>query len=126
MNDAFDLTQTYLHLDPANGATAVPGGDGFWQAIDPRFEEGRLVCAFRFTENWRSWERHPDGEELVFLLEGSIDLVLDGPEGERVVPLRGRGGALVPRGVWHRALVHEPSEVLHVTPGKGTEHRPVA
>jgi len=126
MSQPLDLTRTYLHLDAANGATPMPGGDAFWSDIDPRCEEGRLVCALRYTTDWGNWERHPDGEELVLLLEGSVDLVLELPEGEQVVELRGRGGALVPRGVWHRAIVNAPSDVLHVTPGKGTEHRPVA
>jgi len=42
-----------------------------------------------------------------------------------IITLRGRGACIVPRGQWHRAVVHEPSELLHVTRGAGTRHRPV-
>lgn len=120
----FNFTETYVHLEPDNVAEAVRGGALFWQKIDPRFERGRIVCAFRFEKDWDVWERHPGGEEIVFLIEGSMDLVLEESGGERVVELRGRGAVIVPRGVWHTARVHAPSEVLHITPGKGTEHRP--
>ena len=68
---------------------------------------------------------HPAGDELVYLLSGSMDLVLFEDGGERLVPLRGRVACVVPRGVWHTARVHEPSEVLHVTRGAGTEHEPL-
>jgi hypothetical protein len=29
------------------------------------------------------------------------------------------------RGDWHRAIVHQPSVLLFITYGTGTEHRPV-
>jgi hypothetical protein len=29
-----------------------------------------------------------------------------------------------PRNVWHTADVHEPSQLLFITPGRGTENRP--
>jgi hypothetical protein len=32
---------------------------------------------------------------------------------------------VVPRGVWHRVLLVEPSQLLHITPGPGGEHRPL-
>jgi len=68
---------------------------------------------------------HPAGDELVYLLEGAVDMVLDEGDGERVVELRGRSAVLVPAGAWHRAIVHEPGDVLHITRGHGTQHRPV-
>jgi hypothetical protein len=30
-----------------------------------------------------------------------------------------------PPNVWHTARVHEPGRALFITPGRGTEHRPV-
>ena len=62
------------------------------------------------------------GDELVYLISGAIDRVLFEDTGERVVGLRGRGACLVPRGVWHTARVHEPSEALHITRGAGILH----
>jgi len=70
-------------------------------------------------------ECHPAGDEIVYLVSGSIDLILETESGERTVELRGRAACRVPRGLWHRAGVHAPSEVLHITRGAGTRHRPV-
>ena len=124
---AFDLNDSYVHLADGPSATPLEVGPDFWEKLGARSDlgEGRLVCAFRFSEDWTSWEVHPAGDEIVILLSGAIDLVLDEPGGERIVPLRGRGAFIVPQGVWHTARVHEPSEALHITRGAGTENRPL-
>ena len=45
-------------------------------------------------------------------------------EGEDVVTLSEPGYyVIVPRGVWHTARVREPTQMLFVTPGEGTENR---
>ena len=48
---------------------------------------------------------HPDGDELLILLSGRIDLVLDEREQERTVNLRAGKASLVPRGVGHRGRI---------------------
>ena len=123
----FDLADTYVHLEDGPGAVPLEVADDFWERIGSRTDlgDGRLVCAFRFTEDWSGWEVHPAGDEIVCLLSGSMDLVLEEEAGERVVPLRGEAACIVPRGVWHRAIVHEPSHALHITRGAGTQHRPL-
>jgi oxalate decarboxylase/phosphoglucose isomerase-like protein (cupin superfamily) len=68
---------------------------------------------------------HPAGDELVILLSGAVDLVLEESDGERVVPLRSGETCIVPQGVWHTARVNEPSEAIHITRGAGTEMRPI-
>lgn len=128
MTDAtFDLLETYLHVGDGPETVLLPVGEDFWQTFPARTDlgDGRLLAVFRFEESWKTRERHPAGDELVYLLSGSIDLVLFEAGGERVIPLRGRGACLVPRGVWHTARVHEPSEALHLTRGAGTEHEPL-
>jgi hypothetical protein len=125
--EVFDLARTYVHLADGPEARPLEVGADFWARLGARadLQEGRLVSAFTMTRTWDHWEMHPAGDELVVLLAGSIDLVLEAPGGPRRVPLRDRGACLVPRGVWHRAVVHRESEVLHVTRGAGTRHRPV-
>ncbi len=124
---AFDPIQTYVHLSDGPDARLVEVGPAFWQKLETRrdLQGGRLVSAYRFTEDWTSWERHPAGDELVFQLSGAMDFVLDDARGERTVALRGRAAVVVPRGVWHTARVLAPSEALFVTRGEGTEHRPL-
>ncbi|HYM01643.1 MAG TPA: cupin domain-containing protein [Stellaceae bacterium] len=124
---AFDLVGTYVQLSDGAGARQVPVTEDFWSEIDdrPDLAEGRLVCVFPQRESWSIWEMHPAGDEIVCLLSGAIDLVLDDQGMERVVELRGRAACIVPRGVWHRAIVRSPGDALFITRGAGTEHRPV-
>lgn len=73
------------------------------------------------------WERHPAGEELVMLLSGAATVVLEEAGQERIVQLSDPGAyVLVPQNVWHTARTSVPTTMLFLTPGAGTEHRPVA
>ena len=124
----FDLRRTYVHLAPSGAATRVEVDDQFWATIATRTElhDGYLVTRARTTADWPHWEMHPEGEELVVLLSGAVTLVLDDGTREWTVELRpGAGTWINPRGVWHRAIVHEPSEMLFATAGRGTLHRPI-
>jgi mannose-6-phosphate isomerase-like protein (cupin superfamily) len=124
--EAFDLADTYVHLTDGPSASPVAVDAGFWSQLRERAElqGGRLVVMTREVEDWPSWEMHPAGDEVVCLLSGAVDLVLQLGSGERRVPLRGRGAVIVPQGVWHRTLVREPGDMLFITRGAGTEHRP--
>lgn len=124
-----DPTAAYVLLTADGIAEAVAGGDAFWSQPESeldRFGRGWLVSEYRFDTDWSNWEMHPDADEIVYLLEGAIDLVLERPTGHDTAALRDRGLAIVPRGVWHTARVVVPSRVLHITMGSGTQHRPVA
>lgn len=132
VNNAFDLTETFVHLGRGPTATPLPGftfTPGCIQDYEERFaadgDDGRLVCITPQDRTWDTWERHPAGEELVVVLAGRIELVQETESEQRVVAL-GPGEAVVnPAGVWHTARVREPGRALFVTPGRGTEHRPV-
>jgi hypothetical protein len=102
--------------------------DAFWSAIEARKElhAGRLMGLFEMEEDPDHREMHPRGDEILILLSGSVDVVLEAPGGERRIPMRGRGACIVPRGVWHGQIVHAPSVMMFITPGEGTEHRPRA
>ncbi len=124
---AFDLTTTYVHLEDGPVARPVPVGADFWETIDRRSDlaGGRLVLVVHNAADWPTWEMHPAGEEIVYLLSGAVDLVLQEPAGERVVALCRGQAVIVPRGVWHRGIVRSPGDTLHITRGDGTQHRPV-
>ena len=131
--DAFDLDQTFVHF--GLGSTATPLPDFAWTAeyltaYEERFTadgaEGRLVMIGEETTTWDSWERHPGGAELVVLLSGRVDVIQDLPEGPHTIELHPGQAVINPAGVWHTARVHEPGRALFITPGLGTEHRPLA
>jgi mannose-6-phosphate isomerase-like protein (cupin superfamily) len=126
----FDLDKTYVHL--GSGSIAVPLPDFRWDAAylkqyTSRFaadgEEGRLVCLIPQSDTWTSWERHPAGEELVVLLSGRADVILELPDGQQRVELRPGQAMINPKNVWHTSDVHEPGNALFITPGAGTEHK---
>jgi mannose-6-phosphate isomerase-like protein (cupin superfamily) len=125
--EAIDLSTTYVHLEDGATARPVPVGPDFWETIDRRTDlaGGRLMLVFHNAADWPTWETHPAGEEIVYLLSGAVDLVLEEPEGERTVALRPGQAVIVPRGVWHRGIVHTPGDTLHITRGEGTRNRPV-
>jgi quercetin dioxygenase-like cupin family protein len=79
---------------------------------------------FSFESSWDTWEMHPNGDELVLCVAGSIVLhqELDGvtttveqQPGEYVVN---------PPGAWHTADVDAPCTAVFVTAGAGTQIRP--
>ena len=118
--------QTYVHLAD-DGAARQIAGDTFWSLPEPdagAHSSGWLITEFEFTEDWPNWEMHPSGDEFVYLLSGAIDIRLDRDGMIETIPLDGNGAVVVPRGVWHTAKVRQPSRMLHVTRGAGTQHRP--
>jgi mannose-6-phosphate isomerase-like protein (cupin superfamily) len=123
---AFDLAGTYVQLADGPAAVPVEVDDEFWESIESRSDlhGGRLVGVFHNAADWDVWEMHPAGDEVVCLLSGAVDVVLDRDDGERVVRLRAGETCIVPRGVWHTADVHTPGDTLHITRGEGTRHRP--
>lgn len=123
---AFDLKSTYVHLADGPAAVEVPVGPDFWQQIDQRtdLQSGRLVTRFHQSADWPHWEMHPAGEEVLHLISGELELVLEEPRGERSVTLRAGDTFIVPRGTWHRGIVHAAGELLGITYGAGTQQRP--
>lgn len=74
-------------------------------------------------------EVHPDGDELLYVVSGTMELILDdgdeeAPGVETTVVLRAGDAYIVPRGVWHRLETVEPSYLIHVTPGPNGGARP--
>lgn len=126
---AFDLFSTFVHVKGNGAASSIEVNETFWQDLmtgaRTDLNEGWLAAAFRMTGNSPTWEMHPAGDELLLLLSGKVDIVMQDGEDERIVELRAGRACIVPRGAWHRQVVHEPGELLGITFGKGTEHRPV-
>jgi len=71
------------------------------------------------------WERHPNGDEIVQVLSGVCNFVLDLESGPQTIQMHAGQAVIVPKGVWHTAKVHQPTEILHITFGEGTQFRPV-
>ncbi len=127
MSKAFSLDSIYVNLRPDDSTTVLKVGPRFWSAIDKRtdLDDGRLMGKTRQRKDWDHWERHPAGDEILVLLSGELELVLRTARGERHTQLKAGQAFVVPKGLWHRGIVHKPGELMFITPGAGTEHRPV-
>jgi len=122
------LEGDYVRLGADGNAELLLGGTGFWSLPHEKLERvgsDWIVSEYQFSADWPNWEMHPNGDELVYLLSGSIELLLEHADGVRVLAIADRGAVVVPRGVWHTARVHGPSRMLHVTLGAGTQSRAV-
>ena len=93
-DEPFDLSRTFVHL--GCGSTATPLPDFAWtpeylESYRDQFaadgDDGRLVCVIAQEATWDGWERHPAGEEVVFLLSGRVDLVQELEGAEHVIEL---------------------------------------
>jgi quercetin dioxygenase-like cupin family protein len=68
---------------------------------------------------------HPNGDEIVCLLEGRVTFVLERHGREERLELAEPGAyVLVPRGTWHTAKTSTRCRMLFITAGEGTQHRP--
>lgn len=134
-DETIDLLKNYLFLDLDGTATPLPGGREFWSqlmsggATDSGIrrllasEKGRLLSALSMAADWTNWEMHPAGDEILFMLEGKATFVLELSDGLREVVLGAGRLLVVAKGVWHTATVSEPSRLLAITAGSGTQHR---
>ena len=91
---------------------------GAFTTLTP-FRDGNIFAA-KFSGNG-AWERHPNGDELVQIVEGAATLHLMTQEGPQSHAVRAGMVIIVPQNTWHR--FHSPDGVSLVTATpKPTEH----
>lgn len=127
--DTFELTSTFVVLEPGHTAIRVTVTPTIYEELDRRFNHFKdhvLVSSFSFDSDWSSWEIHPAGDEIVYLLSGEATMVFDRSGREETVSLRDPGSfVIVPRATWHTARTSVPTTMLFVTPGEGTQNRSI-
>ena len=121
MAKTFDLSCSLLGLKRDGTASLVP-----WKSGPPPRVDGFVIGAPFMTRNApHGGEMHPDADEVLFLISGRVDVVLEEDGAENIVSVGPGQAVVVPKGVWHRVLIREPSQLLHVTPGPKGEWRPL-
>ena len=121
LSQPFDLSQTLVGLDRSGTASGLE-----WSEGPPPRPDGYSVGAPFMTRNApHAGEMHPDGDKLLYLITGRVNVVLEEPGEVRVVEVSAGQAIVVPRGTWHRVELQEPSHLLDITPGPGGEHRPL-
>jgi mannose-6-phosphate isomerase-like protein (cupin superfamily) len=129
MNQPHQLSQQNIVLSPIQQALIEQVDDSLYQRLDERYNEfnhHQLVSSYEFAEDWPCWEMHPHGDEVVMLLSGKVSLVLAESEAETRIELSKLGEFfIVPKGVWHTAKTQCNTQLLFITPGQGTQQKPI-
>ncbi len=125
----FNLATTYLRVRGDASIEPLPVNAEFWPQLMNgalgTFHHEYLVTTFAYDADWPNWEMHPNGDEIVLLLEGRVTFVLEREGREQRLDLNEAGAyVLVPRGTWHTAKTSTHSRMLFITAGEGTQHRP--
>ncbi|MGB0848374.1 MAG: cupin domain-containing protein [Thiolinea sp.] len=63
-----------------------------------------------------SWERHPNGDELVHVLKGQATIIILSDGGDQEITLSEGMVVVVPQGLWHRFVVPELVTLFTATP----------
>lgn len=80
----------------------------------------RSVWAGRYSGQ-SPWERHLDGDELLYVIEGEAVITLMTDGGPVETTLHAASVFVVPKGLWHRVLAHQVVIQFGATPGR-TDH----
>jgi mannose-6-phosphate isomerase-like protein (cupin superfamily) len=69
-------------------------------------------------------EVHPDGDEILYVISGRLRVIGES-EPNRVFDLGPGDACIVRKGEWHRVVMVEPAQLIHITPGPRGDHRPL-
>lgn len=122
----FSLKDHIIHLSSAGAIRSHASGVGFFQLAmaNPELMQGYVFslhhAANSAAVHYPTWEMHPEGDELLILLSGSLSAEFRHQEGQSTEVLSCHTASIVPAGIWHRLIVHEPSVLIAITPRQGT------
>ena len=91
---------------------------GAFVTLSP-FRDGNIFSA-KFAGN-AAWERHPNGDELVQIVDGATTLHIMTTEGPQSFALKAGMVAIVPQNTWHRFEAPDGVSLVTATP-QPTEH----
>ena len=107
MARTLDLSRSLIGLKRNGSASLVP-----WESSPPPRVDGFVIGAPLVTLNppqRHGGEMHPDADEILFLISGRVDVILEEDGDENIIEVAPGQAVVVPRGVWHRVLVRESS-----------------
>jgi len=118
------FSESAVVFKPDMACDVVPLTPKLYQHLDERYDQFHrhaLIALHNFTADWSTWEIHPHGDEMVFLVSGEIEFLLNTADGVETVLLNSSGSyVIVPKNTWHTARVKHAASCLFMTPGEGT------
>lgn len=67
-------------------------------------------------------EIHLDGDELLYVISGSVSVTSDSNPGG-FMELGAGDGCIIQKGEWHKVHILEKTTLIHITPGPNNKHR---
>jgi quercetin dioxygenase-like cupin family protein len=98
--------------------TSDEAREGAFASLAPYRDGGMFAGKFAGTS---AWERHPQGDEVVHILDGAATLHLMTEEGRQSVALQDGMIVIVPRNMWHQFEAPDGVCVMTTTP-QPTQH----
>jgi mannose-6-phosphate isomerase-like protein (cupin superfamily) len=102
--------------------TPAAAREGAFARLAP-YRDGAIFTAKFSGES--SWERHPNGEEIVHIVDGATILHVMEADGPQSFALSAGMVAIVPQNTWHRFEAPDGVSLMTATP-QPTEHLTVA
>ena len=78
------------------------------------FNQGGIFAG-RFSGE-TPWECHPTGDELLYVIDGAVEVTILGPAGAEVSTAKAGQVLIVPKGLWHRQRPLPEVALLTMTP----------
>jgi mannose-6-phosphate isomerase-like protein (cupin superfamily) len=127
VTECIDLSRTFVHLSNQGDAQPIEVTPRFWRESSSKPLYDRVVGAFEFDSaedlHPSMQEMHPESDELLFVVSGALDVILQEGDQERTVTLAAGQAAIVPRGVWHRLTMRKPGKLLFINSRTGMGSR---
>lgn len=88
-----------------------------------RFDAGAVGVFWSDAGGPSPWEMHADCDEMLQVLDGTIDVEVLPASGDAGIITRVPAGSLfvVPRGCWHRQTMLARTKELYLTPGRSLQ-----
>ena len=111
-----DINAAFASLSGFKGRSPVSAGPAFDAAFDKlAVTESGAVFAAKF-QGTSAWERHPNGDELVQIVDGNARVTILHEGDENVYEMSAGMITIVPRGAWHRFEAPDGVEVMTLSP----------
>ena len=118
MAQAYDLEEVLDTVPFLKGRTPLTDTKGTFARVADYRDGGIFTGGFAGTSQW---ERHPNADEIVQILKGSVTLTLKSGEKTESVDLKAGMIAIVPQNTWHQFYAPDGVTLMTTTP-QPTEH----
>lgn len=123
------IDKKFVVMNPEKTATVEDFDATLYERLDKNynlFKGHDLISCHEFDDDWTSWEKHPNGDEVIILLSGAVTFVLQQDQGNQSIALNTEGSCvIIPKNTWHTAKTNIKSKVLFITPGEATQHKAI-